>query len=55
MEGVITKCGDRGDLGLHAVVVSEGRAFVVWLYRIDDMAYFEQILATVQLDPTAAQ
>ena len=51
IEGVITACGD----GLLAVVASDELAFVVWLYRIDDMAYFEQILATVRLDPTAAR
>jgi hypothetical protein len=47
IEGVITSCVGTG--GPHAVVVSEGRAFVVWLYRIDDMAYFEQILDSIDI------
>ena len=49
--GVIAQCGE---LGPQAVVSAGGRAHVFWLYRMDDLAWFKQILDTVQLNPEAA-
>ena len=37
-----------------ALVATEDRGYVVWLYRNDDRDYFREILATVQLEPSAA-
>ena len=61
-----TECGPAEPVvvdGAHGVVghncqmalVSEGdRVFLIWLYRIDDPNWFQEILATVKLDPKAA-
>src|SRR5262245_65975572 len=46
LDAVITDCED----GPHALIVSDGRAHVVWTYSIDDRTYVEQILDTVQLN-----
>ena len=35
----------------HALVSVGDRGYLIWLYRIDDLAWFRQILDTVQLDP----
>lgn len=37
-----------------ALAEAGGRGYLIWLYGIDDMEWFRQILATVQLDPDAA-
>lgn len=48
--GVLAACDD----GPHALVSVEGRGYLIWLYRIDDPAWFPEILATVQLHPEDA-
>ncbi len=64
--GPFTECGSpepvvvdgaQGVVGSDctmALVSAEDRVFLIWLYRIDDPEWFEQILATVQLNPEAA-
>ena len=37
-----------------ALVAMEDRGYLIWLYRIDDPEWFDQILATVKLDPETA-
>ena len=37
-----------------ALVAKGDRVFLIWLYRIDDPEWFQEILATVQLNPEAA-
>lgn len=37
-----------------AMVQAGGRAYLVWLYNIDDLAWFRQLLATVELSPETA-
>jgi hypothetical protein len=37
-----------------ALVTAGDRVFLIWLYRIEDPDWFEEILATVKLDPDAA-
>ena len=37
-----------------ALVTAQDRVFLIRLYRIDDPDWFEEILATVKLDPEAA-
>jgi hypothetical protein len=50
-QGVLTaEC----DLGPHAFVSVGGRGYLIWLYRIDDLDWFNQILATVKLHPEDA-
>ena len=49
--------GARGVVGpdcLMALVTTQDRGYLIWLYRIDDPDWFEEILATVKLDPEAA-
>jgi hypothetical protein len=48
--GVLADCED----GPHALVSIEGRGYLIWLYRVDDPAWFPAILATVQLHPEDA-
>jgi hypothetical protein len=48
--GVLSDCAE----GPHALVSVEGRGYVIWLYRMDDTAWFQEILATVQLHPEDA-
>jgi hypothetical protein len=45
--GVLSVCDD----GHHALVSVEGRGYLIWLYRVDDPDWFQEILATVQLSP----
>lgn len=35
----------------HAFAWLDGRGYLVWLYRSDDRAFFDSIIATVQLHP----
>ena len=37
-----------------ALVAKGDRVFLIWLYRIDDPDWFEEILATVKLNPETA-
>jgi hypothetical protein len=37
-----------------ALVTAGDRVFLIWLYRIDDPEWFQEILATVQLNPETA-
>ena len=37
-----------------ALVSAGDRVFLIWLYRIDDPDWFQEILATVQLNPETA-
>jgi hypothetical protein len=37
-----------------ALVTAGDRVFLIWLYRIDDPEWFQEILATIKLDPEAA-
>ena len=37
-----------------ALVSAGDRVFLIWLYRIDDRDWFQEILATVKLNPAAA-
>jgi hypothetical protein len=37
-----------------ALVEADGRGYLVWLYGIEDVEWFRQILATVRLHPDAA-
>jgi hypothetical protein len=37
-----------------ALVEAGGRGYLIWLYGIDDLEWFTEILATVQLHPDAA-
>ena len=48
--GVLSDCPE----GPHALVSVEGRGYLIWLYRVDDPAWFPAILATVQLHPEDA-
>jgi hypothetical protein len=48
--GVLSVC----EGGPHALVSVNGRGYLIWLYRIDDPAWFQEILATVQLHPEDA-
>ena len=48
--GVLSDCQE----GPHALVSVGGRGYLIWLYRVDDPAWFPEILATVQLHPEDA-
>jgi hypothetical protein len=48
--GVLGDC----ELGPHALVSVGDRGYLIWLYRIDDLNWFKEILATVQLSPANA-
>ena len=48
--GVLADCQE----GPHALVSVEGRGYLIWLYRADDLDWFREILATVQLHPEDA-
>jgi hypothetical protein len=48
--GVLADCQE----GPHALVSIEGRGYLIWLYRVDDLDWFREILATVQLHPEDA-
>jgi hypothetical protein len=48
--GVLSDCQE----GPHALVSVEGRGYLIWLYRVDDLDWFKEILATVQLHPEDA-
>jgi hypothetical protein len=48
--GVLSDCSE----GPHALVSVEGRGYLIWLYRADDLDWFREILATVQLHPEDA-
>ena len=37
-----------------ALVAAADRVFLIWLYRIDNPDWFQEILATVKLNPEAA-
>jgi hypothetical protein len=45
---------DDCELGPQALVSVGGRGYLIWLYRIDDLDWFKEILATVQLHPEDA-
>jgi hypothetical protein len=49
--GVLAHCSDSGTNGLLALVWDETRGYWIVSYRIDDRAFFDQVLATVQLRP----
>ncbi len=49
--GILTVCQDRP---LEALVTDGERGYFVVFYGSDDRAWFEDILATVRLDPSAA-
>ena len=49
--GVATLCPERP---LNALVADGQRGYFIVLYGSDDRAWFDEILATVQLDPEAA-
>lgn len=48
--GVLAACED----GPHALVSVADRGYLIWLYRIDDPAWFPEILASVRLHPEDA-
>ena len=48
--GVLSDCSE----GPHALVSVQGRAYLIWVYRVDDLDWFREILATVQLHPEDA-
>jgi hypothetical protein len=53
----ITVDGARGITGTScplALVEAGGRGYLIWLYGIDDLEWFRQILATVRLHPADA-
>jgi hypothetical protein len=37
-----------------ALIEAGGRGYLIWLYGIDDLEWFNEILATVKLDPSTA-
>jgi hypothetical protein len=48
--GVLAVCED----GQHAFVSAADRGYLIWLYRVDDPDWFQEILGTVQLHPEDA-
>jgi hypothetical protein len=58
--GPVTVDGTAGvlsldcELGPTALVSAGGRGYLIWLYRVDDLDWFKEILATVQLHPEDA-
>jgi hypothetical protein len=53
--GLLADCNDDpAGLGALAFVSAGGRGYLVWLYRIDDRDWYNQILATVKLEPQDA-
>jgi predicted small integral membrane protein len=54
----VTVDGASGVIGVNcflALVVVEDRGYLIWLYRVDDIDWFREILATVRLHPEGAQ
>jgi hypothetical protein len=49
--GILAYCPERP---LHALVADASRGYFIVLYGSDDRAWFDDILATVQLDPGSA-
>ena len=50
MAGRLADCGE----GPRALVTTGNRGYFIWLYRVDDIDWFREILATVQLHPEDA-
>ncbi len=49
--GILALCPERP---LNVLVADDERGYFIVFYGSDDRAFFEQVLATVQLDPAAA-
>jgi hypothetical protein len=53
--GVLARCSDGATSGLLALTWDEARGYWIVLYRLDDRAFFDQILGTVELRPDDVQ
>ena len=52
--GLLAHCSDQDAKGLLALAWTQDRGYWIVLYRIDDRAWFDRILGTVQLRPEDA-
>jgi hypothetical protein len=52
--GLLAHCSDEDTNGLLALAWTQDRGYWIVLYRIDDRAWFDRLLATVELRPEQA-